>query len=201
VIWRLFLGDSLSLVPGTTPGNSTRHHYRLGGLRQRVHFPAITTLTRVLKCDQRRWRRRCRRHYRCRTDVLAVFGLPKAPSSIRTSLGDVPLGAFGWRASARRPGQQSSPACSARRARGYLSAERQDHGEFIRVFLRRYSGSRVARWRTSSPVAIAKTLLPAPCPRLSRRASKEHRAARPSSTVLVTGSIRTLVTPLADLFR
>jgi fatty acyl-CoA reductase len=81
---------------------------------------------------------------------------------------------------------------------GYLSAERRDRGEFIRVFLRRYSGMPVARLESVVSGGYRDTLLRHTMPAAIARI-REHRAAG-HRTVLVTGSIGTLVAPLADLF-
>jgi alcohol-forming fatty acyl-CoA reductase len=81
---------------------------------------------------------------------------------------------------------------------GYLRAERRDRGEFIRLFLRRYGGMPVSRLEKIVSRGYSDTLLRHTMPAAIDRI-REHRAAG-HRTVLVTGSIGTLVAPIAGLF-
>ncbi len=82
---------------------------------------------------------------------------------------------------------------------GYQRAERRDRGEFIRVFLRRYQGMPVARLeKIVERAGYRDTLLRHTSPAAVARI-RAHRAAG-HRTVLVTGSIGLLVSPIADLF-
>jgi HAD superfamily hydrolase (TIGR01490 family) len=82
--------------------------------------------------------------------------------------------------------------------RGYLQAERRDRGEFIRSFLRRYSGIPVARLDRIVHGGFADTMYRHTSPE-AIQTIKAHRDAG-HRTVLVTGSIETLAEPLAGLF-
>jgi HAD superfamily hydrolase (TIGR01490 family) len=81
---------------------------------------------------------------------------------------------------------------------GYLRAERRDRGEFIRVFLRRYSGMPYARLEKVVTGDYADTLLRHTFAGAVKRI-QEHRDAG-HRTILVTGSIGILTEPLAGLF-
>ena len=160
---------------------------------QRVHFPAITTLTRAFAVRPAA-SEKVQKALPERTDVVAVFDLEGTvvDSNIVAQYLWVRLAGF---RKAAWPGEVASLLGSLP---GYLSAERRDRGEFIRVFLRRYSGMPVARLESVVSGGYRETLLRHTMPAAIARI-KEHRAAG-HRTVLVTGSIGTLVAPLADLF-
>ena len=163
---------------------------------QRVHFPAITTLTRAFS-------RRSDGPAAApkpaalppRTDVVAIFDLEGTVVESNLVRQYLWVRSAGFRKAAW-PGEVVGLLGSVP---GYLRAERRDRGEFIRVFLRRYEGMPVARLekiveradyrdtllRHTSPAAVARI--------------RAHRAAG-HRTVLVTGSIGLLVSPIADLF-
>lgn len=80
----------------------------------------------------------------------------------------------------------------------YLAAEKRDRGEFLRTFLRRYAGTEEAALRALVAERIGDGLLRRAYPQAIRRV-RQHRAAG-HRTVLITGTVDLLVTPLASLF-
>ena len=186
------LGDSLSLAPGDDTGfDVTTIDWE--DYLQRVHFPAITTLTRAFAVRPAA-SEKVQKALPLRTDVLAVFDLEGTVVDSNIVEQYLWVRSAGFRKAAW-PGEVVSLLGSLP---GYLSAERRDRGEFIRVFLRRYSGMPVARLESVVSGGYRETLLRHTMPAAIARI-REHRAAG-HRTVLVTGSIGTLVTPLADLF-
>ncbi len=160
---------------------------------QRVHFPAITTLTRAFAVRPAA-SERVQKALPQRTDVVAVFDLEGTVVDSNIVEQYLWVRSAGFRKAAW-PGEVLSLLGSLP---GYLSAERRDRGEFIRMFLRRYSGMPVARLESVVSGGYRETLLRHTMPAAIARI-KEHRAAG-HRTVLVTGSIGTLVAPIADLF-
>jgi fatty acyl-CoA reductase len=186
------LGESLGLKPGDDTGfDVTTIDWE--DYLQRVHFPAITTLTRAFAVRPAA-SERVEKALPVRTDVVAVFDLEGTVVDSNIVEQYLWVRSAGFRKAAW-PGEVASLLGSLP---GYLSAERRDRGEFIRVFLRRYSGMPVARLESVVSGGYRETLLRHTMPAAIARI-KEHRAAG-HRTVLVTGSIGTLVAPLADLF-
>jgi HAD superfamily hydrolase (TIGR01490 family) len=168
---------------------------------QRVHFPAITTMTRAFSnrgestpTDGKAAQPKPKKALPARTDVVAVFDLEGTVVDSNIVEQYLWVRSAGFRKAAW-PGEAVSLLASLPR---YLRAERRDRGEFIRAFLRRYSGMPVARLEGVVNGGYRETLLRHTLPAAVERI-KEHRAAG-HRTVLVTGSIGTLVTPLAGLF-
>jgi fatty acyl-CoA reductase len=191
------LGDSLALNPGSGKiGDDTGFDVTTidwEDYLQRVHFPAITTLTRAFAVRPAA-SEKVQKALPVRTDVVAVFDLEGTVVDSNIVEQYLWVRSAGFRKAAW-PGEVVSLLGSLP---GYLSAERRDRGEFIRVFLRRYSGMPVARLESVVSGGYRETLLRHTMPAAIARI-KEHRAAG-HRTVLVTGSIGTLVAPLADLF-
>jgi fatty acyl-CoA reductase len=160
---------------------------------QNVHFPAITAMTKAFakRPDARERAAKALPH---RTDVLAVFDLEGTVVDSNIVEQYLWVRSAGFRKAAW-PGEFVSLLASLPR---YLRAERHDRGEFIRVFLRRYSGMPVSRLERVVKGGYGDTLLRHTMPAAIERI-REHRAAG-HRTVLVTGSIGTLVEPLAGLF-
>ncbi|MCU1406910.1 MAG: NAD-dependent epimerase/dehydratase family protein [Glaciihabitans sp.] len=158
-----------------------------------VHFPAITTLTRAFAVRPQ-GRERTIKALPARSDVLAVFDLEGTVVDSNIVEQYLWVRSAGFRKAAW-PGEVASLLAGLP---AYLSAERRDRGEFIRVFLRRYSGMPVTRLESAVSGAYRDILLKHTMPEAIARI-KEHRDAG-HRTVLVTGSIGTLVQPLADLF-
>lgn len=186
------LGESLELAPGDDTGfDVTTIDWE--DYLQRVHFPAITTLTRAFAVRPAA-SEKVQKALPERTDVVAVFDLEGTVVDSNIVEQYLWVRSAGFRKAAW-PGEFLSLLGSLP---GFLSAERRDRGEFIRVFLRRYSGMPVARLESVVSGGYRDTLLRHTMPAAIARI-KEHRAAG-HRTVLVTGSIGTLVAPLADLF-
>ena len=186
------LGDSLAPAPGDDTGfDVTTIDWE--DYLQRVHFPAITTLTRAFVVRPAA-SEKVQKALPKRTDVMAVFDLEGTVVDSNIVEQYLWVRSAGFRKAAW-PGEVASLLGSLP---GYLSAERRDRGEFIRVFLRRYSGMPVARLESVVSGGYRETLLRHTMPAAIARI-KEHRAAG-HRTVLVTGSIGTLVAPLANLF-
>jgi HAD superfamily hydrolase (TIGR01490 family) len=80
----------------------------------------------------------------------------------------------------------------------YLAAERRDRGEFIRTFLRRYEGLSAARIESAVRGGYTDQVLAHTSAAALERV-RQHRAAG-HRTVLITGSIGVLASPLAELF-
>jgi HAD superfamily hydrolase (TIGR01490 family) len=162
---------------------------------QKVHFPAITEMTRAFsKRPESAGERKPRRDLPQRTDVVAVFDMEGTVVDSNIVQQYLWVRSAGFRKAAW-PGEVLNILGNLPR---YLRAERRDRGEFIRIFLRRYEGMPVARlekivdrgygdtmWRHTSVAAV--------------RRIREHRAAG-HRTVLVSGSIASLAKPIAALF-
>lgn len=163
---------------------------------QRVHFPAITTLTRAFsrRPEATSTEGRPAKQLPTRSDVVAIFDLEG--TVVETNLVQqylwVRSAGFGW---AAWPG---SVASILTRLPGYLRAERRDRGEFIRTFLRRYEGMSQARLEKIVEGGYADTMLGHTATAALERAAA-HRAAG-HRTVLVSGSIETLAAPVAAAF-
>jgi alcohol-forming fatty acyl-CoA reductase len=85
-----------------------------------------------------------------------------------------------------------------RRLPGYLLAEQQDRGSFIRAVYRRYKGLDLAELERR----VDTTMAPAILSRLSAEAVQrigEHRAAG-HTTILITGAVKTFTRPLREFF-
>lgn len=160
---------------------------------QKVHFPAVTAMTRAFSV-RGGGSARVERELPQRTDVIAVFDLEGTvvDSNIVEQYLWVRSGGLrklSW------PGEVASLLTSLP---GYLRAEQRDRGEFIRAFLRRYEGMPVSRLESVVSRGYSDTLMRHTMPAALERLA-EHRAAG-HRTILVTGSIGTLVQPIAHLF-
>lgn len=160
---------------------------------QNVHFPSITTMTRAFASRPNAAEREVKALPQ-RTDVLAVFDLEG------TVVDSNIVEQYLWVRSAgfRKAAWPAEFLRLLAGLPGYLTAERRDRGEFIRVFLRRYAGMPVARLERIVKGGYGDTLLNHTMPAAIDQIL-EHRAAG-HRTVLVTGSIGALVQPLAGLF-
>jgi len=161
-----------------------------------VHFPSITAMTRAFSVrpaagaavvDDRPLPRR--------DDVVAVFDLEGTVVDSNIVEQYLWVRSNGFRKAAW-PGEVASLLTGLP---AYLRAEGRDRGEFIRAFLRRYSGMPVSRLAgVVRSGGYAETVRRHTLPQAVARIA-EHRAAG-HRTVLVTGSIGTLAAPIADLF-
>jgi len=162
---------------------------------QTVHFPSITTMTRAFSLRSSSSTPAVDKALPERSDVLAVFDLEGTVVDSNIVEQYLSIRSAGFRKAAW-PGEVASLLASLP---GYLAAEGRDRGEFIRAFLRRYAGMPVSRLTTlvARPAyadMLRRQTLPAALERLA-----EHRAAG-HRTVLVTGSIGVLASPIAHLF-
>ncbi len=160
---------------------------------QKVHFPAITTMTRAFTVRGGSTER-AEVALPKRSDVVAVFDLEGTvvDSNIVEQYLWVRGAGFG---KAAWPAEVASLLAALP---SYLRAEQRDRGEFIRAFLRRYEGMPVARLQDVVSKGFAQTMLRHTMPEALERIAA-HRAAG-HRTILVTGSIGTLTAPLAGLF-
>ncbi|NEM91417.1 SDR family oxidoreductase [Galbitalea soli] len=160
---------------------------------QRVHFPSITAMTRAFQ-KRPAASERAEKALPTRSDVVAIFDLEGTVVDSNIVQQYLWVRSAGLRKAAW-PGEVLSLLGSLPR---YLRAERHDRGEFIRVFLRRYAGMPAARLDRVVRGGYRDTLLRHTMPAAIDRIN-EHRAAG-HRTILVTGSIGTLVQPIAHLF-
>jgi fatty acyl-CoA reductase len=160
---------------------------------QRVHFPAVMAMTRAYTVRPAAAERTAKALPE-RTDVLAVFDLEGTVVDVNLAQQYLWVRSAGFRKAAW-PGEFLSLAASVPT---YLRAERRDRGEFVRVFLRRYKGMPAARLEKLVSRGYGDALLRHTMPAAVERI-REHRAAG-HRTVLVTGSIAILASPLAGLF-
>lgn len=165
---------------------------------QEIHAPAITDPVRRLEAARKRRGNRASTFKPLRPSdpgtVLAVFDLDG------TVLDTNVIETYLW---ARLP--ELSPAGRVRELAevaaslpGYLGAERRDRATFLRSIYRRYAGMRMDHLESFVDEQIA----PFVADRLSAEAIeriKEHREAG-HTTILLTGVIRPLTRPIADLF-
>ncbi|ROQ39822.1 HAD superfamily hydrolase (TIGR01490 family) [Frondihabitans sp. PhB188] len=161
---------------------------------QGVHFPAVTTMTRAFSVRPATSAPAAEPVLPQRSDVVAVFDLEGTvvDSNLVEQYLWVRGSGFG---KAAWPGEVASLLAALP---GYLRAEQRDRAEFIRAFLRRYEGMPVSRLEEVVAKSFGQTLLKSTMPAAIERIAA-HRAAG-HRTVLVTGSIGTLVEPLANLF-
>lgn len=163
---------------------------------QNVHLPALTEMTRAYGRAKEASRRRAVRQRRMNggTDVVAVFDLEGtvAAGTIVSQYAQLrrrELSPLQW------PGELVELLGGAGT---YIAAERRDRGEFIRAFLRHYRGVSVERvtelMNGSLGRAVERSVRPGALARI-----REHREAG-HRTVLVTGSLDLLVSPVAELF-
>jgi fatty acyl-CoA reductase len=162
---------------------------------QNVHFPAIAKLTKAFSTRrQSNDAPRARRELQQRGDVVAVFDLEGTVVDSNIVQQYLWVRSAGSRKAAW-PGEVLRLLGSVPR---YLRAERRDRGEFIRTFLRRYAGMPVARLERIVERGYRDTMLRHTSVAAIERI-REHRAAG-HRTVLVTGSIGILASPVAHLF-
>jgi alcohol-forming fatty acyl-CoA reductase len=165
---------------------------------QHVHFPAITGMTRAYSkrggSSPATTGAKARPALPQRSDVVAVFDLEG------TVVDSTIVHQYLWVRSAgfRKAAWPAEFARLIAKAPGYLRTDRRDRGEFIRSFLRRYEGMPQARLEKIVQGGYGDTLLRHTSPD-AIAAIRAHREAG-HRTVLVTGSIGTLVAPLAELF-
>ncbi|WP_375425127.1 HAD-IB family hydrolase [uncultured Friedmanniella sp.] len=95
-------------------------------------------------------------------------------------------------------GQLAEVGQVARRLPGYLLAEQQDRGSFLRAVYRRYRGLDLAALERRVDTTMAPSIMDRLSPDALARIS-EHRAAG-HTTILITGAVETLTRPLRPYF-
>lgn len=160
---------------------------------QKVHFPSITTLTRAF-ADRPAARERAIRDLPQRTDVLAVFDLEG--TFLKSNLVEQYLWLrLSGGSRVETPRVIASLLVSLPR---YLRAERRDRGDFIRTFLRRLEGVSRATIERRVNGSYARKLRGRILPDALRQVQLHREAGH--RTVLVTGAIDLMTTPLAEYF-
>jgi fatty acyl-CoA reductase len=160
---------------------------------QQIHFPAVTTLTRAFG-KRPAAKARGARMLPTRTDVVAVFDLEG--TVLESNL--VKQYLMLWAGSVPRSRVAHDLANFTFSLRKYLRAERRDRGEFIRTFMRRYQGFKVAEIERLVRGSFGRAMMRRALPEALRRV-QEHRDAG-HRTILVTGSIDLMVTPFLPYF-
>ncbi|MEQ1738167.1 MAG: SDR family oxidoreductase, partial [Rhodoglobus sp.] len=102
---------------------------------QKVHFPAVTTLTRAF-ATRPSARTRASRALPVRSDIVAIFDLEGTVLESNLVKQYLQL----WAGSVPRARVAHDLANFTFSLPKYLRAERRDRGEFIRTFMRRYKG-------------------------------------------------------------
>lgn len=158
---------------------------------QEVHCPSVTASLRHLGGSARPPGMRALTAGR---DIMAVFDLEG------TILASNVVEAYLWARLAELPKTAWPAELAAVLASlpKYLAAERRDRGEFLRSFMRRYAGASEAQLRRLVDERLGDTLLHRAAPEAVRRIRAHRRAGH--RTVLITGTIDTLVAPLNGLF-
>ena len=159
-----------------------------------IHFPAITTLTRVFASRPAAKAARTTSLLPVRNDVLAVFDLEG--TVLESNL--VKQYLMLWAGSVPRTRWPHDLFDFVARGRGYLRAERRDRGEFIRTFMRRYKGFKVAEIKALVDGSVGRALMRRAYPDALQRVAA-HRAAG-HRTILVTGTIDLMVEPFRPYF-
>ncbi|MDM4761768.1 SDR family oxidoreductase [Galbitalea sp. SE-J8] len=160
---------------------------------QRIHFPAITALTRAFAARPAA-KARAARALPVRSDVVAVFDLEG--TVLESNLVEQYL--LLWAGSVPRSRWAHDLGDFALSLPRYYRAERKDRGDFIRTFMRRYRGFKVAEIerlaRGSFKRAMLRRALPDALAQVQAHRDAGHR------TILVTGSVDLMVAPLAPFF-
>lgn len=158
----------------------------------RVHFPSITSMTKAF-ADRPKERSRGARELPKRTDVVAVFDLEG--TVVKSNL----VQQYFWLAAALPPKRWLIDGVSFLLSTPkYIRAERRDRGEFIRTFMRRYKGFKVADIQRLVRGPFGRMLLGRAYPEALAQV-KAHREAG-HRTILVTGTIDLMVQPFVSLF-
>ncbi|HWR86631.1 MAG TPA: SDR family oxidoreductase [Rhodoglobus sp.] len=160
---------------------------------QRVHFPAVTTLTRAF-ASRPAAKAKVTRALPERSDVVAVFDLEGTVLDSNLIKQYLLL----WAGSVPRSRVAHDLADFGLSLRRYQQAERRDRGEFIRTFMRRYEGFKVAEIERLVQSSFGRAMMRRALPEALARVEEHRRAGH--RTVLVTGSIDLTVTPFLPYF-
>lgn len=185
------LHESLSLEQKATQGFDVLainwHDYM-----QKVHFPAITTMTNAFR---RRPVEKARgaRTLPARSDVVAVFDLEG--TVVKSNLVQQYLWLWAGMPAKRWALDAVNFGYSLPK---YIKAERRDRGDFIRTFMRRYKGFKVSDIQRLVRGSVGRKLVRHAYPEALAQV-KAHREAG-HRTILVTGTIDLMVQPLLPFF-
>jgi fatty acyl-CoA reductase len=160
---------------------------------QKVHFPAITTLTRAF-ANRPQAKPKGAPLLPARTDVVAVFDLEG--TVLESNLVKQYLQI--WSGTVPRARVAHDLGTFAFSLRRYFNAERRDRGEFIRTFMRRYEGFKVSEIQRQVRGSFGRAMMRRALPEALQRV-QEHRAAG-HRTILVTGTIDLMVQPFLPYF-
>lgn len=160
---------------------------------QGIHLPAVTTLTRAFG-KRPPARERSERALPVRDDVVAVFDLEGTVLGANLVQQYLQL----WSRTVPRGRAAHDLADLVLSGRRYWRAERRDRGEFIRTFMRRYEGFKVAEIEREVQGRFGRAMRRAALPEALERVA-QHRAAG-HRTILVTGTIDLMAAPFAPLF-
>ena len=160
---------------------------------QEIHFPAVTTLTRAFG-KRPAAREKVARALPVRGDVVAIFDLEGTVLESNLVKQYLQL----WSNTVPRKRFAHDLANFAFSLRKYWKAERRDRGEFIRTFMRRYEGFKVAEIKREVSGPFGKAMMRRALPEALQRVL-DHRAAG-HRTILVTGTIDLMVEPFVPYF-
>ena len=160
---------------------------------QRVHFPAITTLTRAF-ANRPQAKPKGAQLLPARSDVVAVFDLEGTVLESNLVKQYLQL----WSSTVPRARVAHDLGNFAFSLRKYWTAERRDRGEFIRTFMRRYEGFKVSEIERQVRGSFGRAMMRRALPEALQRVA-EHRAAG-HRTILVTGTIDLMVKPFLPYF-
>jgi alcohol-forming fatty acyl-CoA reductase len=159
---------------------------------QKVHFPAITSMTKAFATRPKE-KAKSARALPKRTDVVAIFDLEG--TVVKSNL----VQQYRWLTASLPPKRWISDAVDfGISIPKYIRAERRDRGDFIRTFMRRYKGFKVADIQRLVRGPVGKMLLRKALPEALAQV-KAHREAG-HRTILVTGTIDLMVQPLLPYF-
>ncbi len=159
---------------------------------QNVHFPSITTMTKAF-ASRPKEKAKTARALPKRSDVVAIFDLEG--TVIKSNL----VQQYWWLASSLPPQRWAHDALNfGFSIPKYIRAERRDRGEFIRTFMRRYKGFKVADIQRLVRGPVGKMLMRKALPEALAQVAA-HRAAG-HRTILVTGTIDLMVQPFLPYF-
>lgn len=160
---------------------------------QDIHFPAVTTLTRAFG-KRPAARAKVTRALPVRNDVVAIFDLEGTVLESNLVKQYLQL----WSNTVPRKKVAHDLANFAFSLRKYWRAERRDRGEFIRTFMRRYEGFKVAEIEHEVRGRFGKAMMKRALPEALQRV-QDHRDAG-HRTILVTGTIDLMVEPFVPYF-
>ncbi|MBV9040114.1 MAG: HAD-IB family phosphatase [Acidimicrobiia bacterium] len=165
---------------------------------QDVHLPSVVTHARVRTTPGRRTgpsrRERGRKAVLSPDRHLAVFDLEN------TLIASNVVESFAWLATRRMSSDERARFTlrTLREAPGLLKLDRQDRGDFLRHFYRRYEDAPADRLRADAWELFNNLLLTKSFPAGIRRV-REHRALG-HRTLLITGALDFVIAPLRPLF-